>query len=144
MHGGAFRTPGTRSASGTHQSCLEHQQRRCHRLERESPAGRLGIWHRARRARHGFLGARTVTPPSKVSTPAAGAPTAPHVKRSGTAVRQQTNEERRRAQRVLVRIPVLVHLPGKANPLQGTTHTVSANGALIILPQGLPTGTKFN
>jgi hypothetical protein len=80
-------------------------------------------------------------PPTKVSPSAA--PAGPHVKRSATAVRPQTNEERRRAQRVLVRMSVLVHLPGKTTPLQGYTHTVSANGALIILPQGLPTGSKF-
>jgi hypothetical protein len=84
-----------------------------------------------------------VTPPPKVNAPAVATTAGPHVKRSAAAVRQQTNEERRRAQRVLVRISVLVHLPGKPNPLQGFTHTVSANGAMIILPQGLPTGSKF-
>ncbi len=38
---------------------------------------------------------------------------------------------------------MLVHLPGKANPLHGFTHTVSASGAMIILPEGLPTGAKL-
>jgi hypothetical protein len=65
------------------------------------------------------------------------------VKRSATTVRPQTNEERRRAQRVLLRMPVLVHLPGKTNPIQGFTHTVSATGAMIILAEGLPSGTKL-
>jgi hypothetical protein len=41
-------------------------------------------------------------------------------------------------------MPVLIHLPGKANPLNGFTHTVSAGGAMIILPEGLPTGTKLS
>ena len=57
--------------------------------------------------------------------------------------RQPTAEERRRAQRVLLRIPVRVHLKGKGTPIEATTHTVSATGAMIILAQGLETGTKF-
>jgi hypothetical protein len=57
--------------------------------------------------------------------------------------RQPTAEERRRAQRVLLRMAVLVHLPNKPEPLKGFTHTVSATGAMIILPEGLAQGTKF-
>jgi len=57
--------------------------------------------------------------------------------------RQPTAEEQRRAQRVLLRMPVLVHLKGKDRPIDGTTHTVSATGAMIILAQGLEAGTKF-
>lgn len=57
--------------------------------------------------------------------------------------RQPTPEERRRAQRVLLRMPVLVHLAGKPKPIDGFTHTVSATGAMIILPEGLAQGTKF-
>jgi hypothetical protein len=87
-----------------------------------------------------------VKPPQK-STLSIPAPTPPssaaNVKRSPTAARPQTAEERRRAQRVLLKMPVIVHIPGKANPLHGFTHTVSANGAMIILPEGLPSGTKF-
>jgi len=45
---------------------------------------------------------------------------------------------------VLLRMPILIHLPGKANPLNGFTHTVSASGAMIILPQGLSQGTKLS
>jgi PilZ domain len=81
-----------------------------------------------------------VTPPTKTNAPAAGAT---QVKRSATIARPQTNEERRRAQRVLLRMPILIHLPGKANPLHGFTHTVSASGAMIILPEGLSQGTKL-
>lgn len=77
----------------------------------------------------------------KPSAPPAAA--TPQVKRSATTARPQTNEERRRAQRVLLRMPVLLHLPGKANPINGFTHTVSATGAMVILPEGLPTGTKL-
>ena len=57
--------------------------------------------------------------------------------------RQPTAEEKRRAQRVLLRIPVVIHLKDKPEPISGTTHTVSATGAMIILPQGLAAGTKF-
>ena len=57
--------------------------------------------------------------------------------------RQPTAEERRRAQRVLLRIPVLVHLNGREKPIDATTHTVSATGAMIILREGLEAGTKF-
>jgi hypothetical protein len=84
-----------------------------------------------------------VTPLPKSNVPSTAAANA-QVKRSATTTRPQTNEERRRAQRVLLRMPVLIHLPGKANPLNGFTHTVSASGAMIILPEGLPTGTKLS
>ena len=57
--------------------------------------------------------------------------------------RQPTSEERRRAQRVLLRIPVRVHLKGRDEPIEGMTHTVSATGGMIILRQGLEAGTKF-
>ncbi len=57
--------------------------------------------------------------------------------------RQPTAEERRRAQRVLLRMPVLVHIDKEPKPIEGFTHTVSATGAMIILPQGFPQGTKF-
>ncbi len=57
--------------------------------------------------------------------------------------RQPTAEERRRAQRVLLRIPVVVYLKDKPEPISGHTHTVSATGGMIILREGLPEGTKF-
>lgn len=84
-----------------------------------------------------------MTPLPKSTPPAVGT-ASPSVKRSATTVRPLTNEERRRAQRVFLRMPVVVYIEGKANPIPGTTHTVSASGAMIILPQGLPTGTKIS
>lgn len=57
--------------------------------------------------------------------------------------RQPTAEERRRAQRVLVRVPVNVHFPNKPEPVAGFTHTVSATGGMIILKEGVPNGTKL-
>jgi PilZ domain len=58
------------------------------------------------------------------------------------ASRPPTAEERRRAQRVLLRMPVLVHVIGKAQPLEGHTHTVSASGAMLVIPEPLAEGTK--
>jgi hypothetical protein len=40
-------------------------------------------------------------------------------------------------------MPIMIHLPGKAKPIEGFTHTVSASGAMIILPEGLSQGTKL-
>ncbi|HUL32647.1 MAG TPA: PilZ domain-containing protein [Candidatus Eisenbacteria bacterium] len=84
-----------------------------------------------------------MTPPQKLNIPAPASP-GQQVKRSGTVARPQTAEERRRAQRVLLRMAVLIHIPGKANPLHGFTHTVSASGAMIILPEGISQGTKIS
>lgn len=67
----------------------------------------------------------------------------PHQTVRPVIARQPTAEERRRAQRVLVKIRVLVHLPNKPEPMVGHTHTVSATGGMIILPEGLAQGTKF-
>ncbi len=57
--------------------------------------------------------------------------------------RPPTAEERRRAQRVLLRIRVIVHVAGKSNTLEGNTHTVSASGAMLIIPEPLPEGTTL-
>ena len=84
-----------------------------------------------------------MTPPQKLN---AAPPVAPshNVKRGTAVARPQTAEERRRAQRVLLKMPVIIHIPGKANPLHGFTHTVSASGAMIVLPEGIPMGTKLS
>jgi hypothetical protein len=84
-----------------------------------------------------------MTPPGKTNSAAAAGTPAGAVKRSAGVARPQTNEERRRAQRVLLKMPVLVHVPGRAAPLSGATHTVSANGAMVVLPEGLSMGTKL-
>ena len=82
--------------------------------------------------------------------PAPGARPAFHPTKPGQAAgvrpalqRQPTAEERRRAQRVLLRMPVIIHMKDKPEPLSGTTHTVSATGAMIVLREGMATGTKF-
>lgn len=38
---------------------------------------------------------------------------------------------------------VLIHMANKAEAMEGHTHTVSATGAMIILPEGIAQGTKF-
>jgi hypothetical protein len=55
--------------------------------------------------------------------------------------RPPTAEERRRAQRVLLRISVMVHVAGKPG-IPGYTHTVSASGAMIVMREALAEGTK--
>ena len=58
------------------------------------------------------------------------------------ATRPPTAEERRRAQRALLKIQVLVHVVGKPKPLEGHTHTVSASGAMLVLREPIPENTK--
>ncbi len=79
--------------------------------------------------------------PSPYAKPGAHPKPAPGVRPA--LQRQPTAEERRRAQRVLLRMPVTVHLKDKPEPISGTTHTVSATGAMIILREGMAAGTKF-
>jgi hypothetical protein len=55
--------------------------------------------------------------------------------------RPPTSEERRRAQRVLLKMEVVIHVNGKP-PMQGHTHTVSANGAMVVIPEPLTEGMK--
>jgi PilZ domain len=57
--------------------------------------------------------------------------------------RPLTSEERRRAQRVLLRVPVRIKVAGKTQVIEGATHTVSATGALIVLAEAFPQGTKI-
>jgi hypothetical protein len=57
--------------------------------------------------------------------------------------RPLTSEERRRAQRVLLRVPVRLKIAGKTQAIDGATHTVSATGALLALSEALPQGTKL-
>ena len=57
--------------------------------------------------------------------------------------RPPTAEERRRAQRVLLKIPVNVHVAGAPKAVQGHTHTVSASGAMLVVPEPLAEGTKL-
>ncbi len=38
---------------------------------------------------------------------------------------------------------MLVHIANKPEPMEGHTHTVSASGGMIILPEGFAQGTKL-
>jgi len=76
-------------------------------------------------------------PPTTHQRPGVGTPVKPGL------TRPLTSEERRRAQRVLLRVPVRLSIAGKKQAIEGATHTVSATGALIILPEALQQGTKF-
>jgi hypothetical protein len=89
-----------------------------------------------------------LTTPTRTGANGAAHPTshssahANQVKR-GNTTRNLTAEERRRAQRVLLRINVQIQLEGKASVIQGQTHTVSENGAMLILPDILPENAKL-
>lgn len=61
----------------------------------------------------------------------------------GPVTRNLTAEERRRAQRVLLKMSVNVTVIGKANPMPGHTHTVSENGAMLVLPEPLAENAKL-
>ena len=74
-------------------------------------------------------------PPSTIRPYAANSP-------KPGLTRPLTSEERRRAQRVLLRVPVRIRIAGKTQAVEGATHTVSATGALIVLSEALPQGTK--
>ena len=65
----------------------------------------------------------------------------PHPSARPALNRPPTAEERRRAQRVLLRISVMIHVAGKP-PMPGHTHTVSASGAMVVLQEPLAEGTK--
>jgi hypothetical protein len=52
-------------------------------------------------------------------------------------------EERRRSQRVMVRMPVLLHVPGRTQVVRGVTLFVSEVGAMIVIPEPLAAGTKL-
>jgi len=80
--------------------------------------------------------------PSPYAKPGAIAGARPTGVRPGLT-RQPTAEERRRAQRVLLRMPVVVHITNNPKGIEGFTHTVSATGGMIILKECLPQGTKF-
>ena len=76
---------------------------------------------------------KPLTPTQKLPVPSAR----PALNRPPTA------EERRRAQRVLLRVAVKIHVNGKPAPIEAFTHTVSASGAMILMREPLIEGTKF-
>src|SRR5436190_1175658 len=141
MHGRPEARAQPGAPAGSHQRDFQYQQRCDHRVEGQSASRRLGIRRRAGRAGDGFLGTRTVKP-SPYAKPGAITGARPTGVRPGLT-RQPTAEERRRAQRVLLRMPVLVHIANNPKAIEGFTHTVSATGGMIILKEGLSQGTKF-
>ena len=39
-------------------------------------------------------------------------------------------------------MPVIVHVPNRPDPIEAQTHTVSQNGGMLLIPQGLAEGSK--
>ncbi|HTU36332.1 MAG TPA: PilZ domain-containing protein [Candidatus Acidoferrum sp.] len=54
-------------------------------------------------------------------------------------------QDRRRVQRVMLRVPVTIHaaLQGKETTLEASTFSVSNAGALLIMKRGLPADCRF-
>jgi hypothetical protein len=77
-----------------------------------------------------------------VKPPNSARSTTAHMPKPGLT-RPMTSEERRRAQRVLLRVPVRILIAGKTQTIDGATHTVSAMGALVQLSEALAQGTKL-
>jgi hypothetical protein len=55
-------------------------------------------------------------------------------------------EERRRSQRVTIRVPVMLHLTVKAQGVAVPAETISVNdhGAMLVCARDLPTGTRLD
>ncbi|HXJ16177.1 MAG TPA: hypothetical protein VNM68_03165 [Candidatus Polarisedimenticolia bacterium] len=74
--------------------------------------------------------------------------TSPAVKNTGKATsgaNAVTNEERRRGQRVLLRIRANIHvaLQGQATTFEVNTLSVNPRGALVVMTQSLPAETRL-
>src|SRR6516162_6047798 len=134
LHGDSEAVSAVEPALVADQFGYRHQQRFGRGLEGQSSPGRLGIRNRAGRAGHGLLGDGTVKPHATTRQYAPNSP-------KPGLTRPLTSEERRRAQRVLLRVPVRIKVAGKT--LEGATHTVSASGGLIVLSESLAQGTKI-
>jgi hypothetical protein len=83
---------------------------------------------------HGPVRAAVPTTPSRASKPGAGGD-----------LQTVAGEDRRRSQRVLVRVRASLHVALNGKPTTFETFTLSVNnhGAMIILKQGLPLETRF-
>lgn len=66
--------------------------------------------------------------------------------KSGGGAQLLPYDERRRSQRVLVRIPVTLHfvIQGKAASVAAQTVSVNDHGALLICARDLPAGTRLD
>lgn len=47
-------------------------------------------------------------------------------------------EERRRSQRVMLRVPVVLHVAGREQALRGVTLVVNNHGAMLLTPEPIP------
>jgi hypothetical protein len=85
-------------------------------------------------------GQKTISP----SRPGSG-PSAPFVAAQQSSVRPLAREERRRSQRVLLRVRAQVHvaLEGKATTFDALTLNVNPHGALVVVDKFLASGTRL-
>ena len=91
-------------------------------------------------ARSANVHAKTVAPPSKPASIAAKSPSTV-AQPGGTTVKQViAGEERRRSQRVLLRVHAKLYMAHKGEEVSLDVNTVSVNnhGALLVMKQSLP------
>jgi hypothetical protein len=83
-------------------------------------------------SQYGFLGARTVNKHSQ--------------QQADTGPQLQPAEERRRSQRVMIRIPVTleVTIAGKKTTLSASTASVNDHGAMLLCTRNFSVETKFD
>lgn len=88
----------------------------------------------------GVFSAKPAAAPSKTAVSSARPISSPAV-RPGVA----GNEERKRSQRVLLRVRASIHvaLKGKATTLEASTVSVTPQGALVVLKESLPAETRL-
>jgi hypothetical protein len=90
-------------------------------------------------------GKSVITPSRTIHAVAKAADVAPSAKTAAAGVKQSVaGEERRRSQRVLLRVRANVHvaLQGKTSTFAVTTLSVNDHGALIVMPRSLPLETR--
>ncbi len=52
-------------------------------------------------------------------------------------------EERRRSQRVMLRVPVTLHVAGSAEPLHAVTLVVNDHGGMLVIAEAIPAATSL-
>ncbi|HWF38876.1 MAG TPA: hypothetical protein VG322_10180 [Candidatus Acidoferrales bacterium] len=72
-------------------------------------------------------------------------PANPHTQPSSGSATQLAGEDRRRSQRVLLRVRASIHVAIQGKPVTLETHTLSVNahGALVAVKENLPSDTRL-
>src|ERR1700681_2338791 len=112
MHGGSPYESGSRANDPVDKYGEQTEQFSRDRLAGPGARRRMGIRNRINQSTNGFLGTRPVTIPKEQSN-------------RGTAL--MPGEERRRSQRVIIRVPVTLVVTENGQTLRIAAHTVAVN-----------------